>query len=74
MFLRIDCTGARSIDSSKLRVANRQRIMSRVMHEHPLRRIRDEPEKISNQDSDAIYPYRSVTGLYEIDTKRSSKW
>lgn len=30
-------------------------------------------EKISNQDSDAIYPYRSVTGLfYEIDTRQFS--
>lgn len=63
MFLRIDCVEARVIDSSKHRVANRQRTMSRVMHEHPLRRTSDAPEKISNQDSDAIYPYRSVTGL-----------
>lgn len=50
--------------------------MSRVMQDssgqdqsgHKRRR-----EKISNQDSDAIYPYRSVTGLfYEIDTRQFS--
>lgn len=45
MFLRIDRTEVRSIDSSKHREANRQRTRSRVMHEHPLRRIRDEPER-----------------------------
>lgn len=45
MFLRIDCTEVRLINSSKHREVNRQRKRSRVMHERPFRRIRDEPER-----------------------------
>lgn len=49
--------------------------MSRVMQDSSVKTKigHQRREKISNQDSDAIYPYRSVTGLfYEIDTRQFS--
>lgn len=75
IIIRANDAGGKKMLEEKIR-KEEEANMSRVMQDSSGQDQdwpQEEREKISNQDSDAIYPYRSVTGLfYEIDTRQFS--